>query len=279
MKKSFLFLISFFAFLFQAQAQTLRPLLFEIQKEGDVAYLLGTMHTGVGYSALPAFVTEKVNNASTIVIESDLEAAGQLIQQKFPMPSPTSLKSLLTEQEWTLALSKLAPFGVTEEKLDSMYPFVVASLLAMVDLAQVADPMDATLAANAKQAGKTLDFLESPESALKVLEETMSLETLKATLAVSKENSTAALNELVSAYKQGDEELLLASMKADKTLTPENLKMLLTERNKAWIPEFSRIIKNNGTEFFAFGAGHLGGSDGILALLKNEGYTIKRLEQ
>ena len=119
MKKSFLFLISFFAFLFQAQvqAQTLKPLLFEIQKDGDVAYLLGTIHTGVGYSALPSFVVDKVDSASTIVIESDLEAAGALIQQKFPLPSPTSLKSLLTEQEWSLALAKLAPFGVTEEKL------------------------------------------------------------------------------------------------------------------------------------------------------------------
>ena len=149
----------------------------------------------------------------------------------------------------------------------------------MTDLAQVTDPMDATLAAKAKETGKALDFLETPESALKVLEVTMGLETLKATLATSEANSKASIEALLGAYMQGDEELLLKSMTADKTLTPEALKKLLTDRNKAWIPEFNRIIKNNGTEFFAFGAGHLAGPEGIIALLKAEGYTISRIEK
>ena len=49
--------------------------------------------------------------------------------------------------------------------------------------------------------------------------------------------------------------------------------LLLNNRNKKWIPEIIRQVKLQPT-FFAVGAGHLGNANGLINLLKSEGFTI-----
>lgn len=273
------FLSLFFSFNIHANAQINRPLLFEIQKNGNTAYLLGTIHTGYGYSSLPSYVSEKIDTAGTLVIESDLDAAQVLFQSKFPLPSPVSLKSQLTEGQWKILVAELTPLGATEEKLDTFYPFVATSLLSLVQLPQIADPMDVTIAQIAKATGKQLDFLESAEAALNVLEVTQGLDVLKATLDTPKAEVVNSTDALLKTYLDGDEEALLLLVKNEKTLSPNGFKVLITDRNKAWIPEINRIVQNSGVEFFAFGAGHLGGTDGVIALLKNNGFAVNRIEK
>lgn len=268
-----------FLFIFQVNAQTTisKPLLFEIEKNGNKAYLLGTIHTGIGYSSLPSYVADKVTISTTIIIESDLDAAQAIISNKFPIPSTTSLKSLLTDSEWSTLLTKLSPLGITADTLDTFPPIIAASLYTLVQLPQVADPMDSHLVEIAKQSGKSIDFLETAESAVDVLAIILDINSLKTTLNTSETDIVTAANSVVSAYLSGDEELLLTTMKSDKTLNETSFNLLIDNRNKAWISEFNRIIENNGVEFFAFGAGHLGGTNGVLALLKSQGYSVVRV--
>ena len=49
--------------------------------------------------------------------------------------------------------------------------------------------------------------------------------------------------------------------------------LLLYQRNKNWIPQMTQMMQD-GTVFFAVGAGHLAGKDGVLELLQKAGYTI-----
>jgi uncharacterized protein len=51
----------------------------------------------------------------------------------------------------------------------------------------------------------------------------------------------------------------------------------MTTRNRAWIP----VLVTAATEapvVAAFGALHLSGQDGVLALLEAEGFTLQRLD-
>ena len=52
---------------------------------------------------------------------------------------------------------------------------------------------------------------------------------------------------------------------------------LMTERNRAWIPVIEAAAAN-GPVLAAFGALHLSGEDGVLALLEREGFTLERLD-
>jgi uncharacterized protein YbaP (TraB family) len=52
---------------------------------------------------------------------------------------------------------------------------------------------------------------------------------------------------------------------------------LLTNRNKKWIPKIAAMSKQKST-FYAVGAAHLGGQNGVLRLLMKEGYKVKAIK-
>jgi uncharacterized protein YbaP (TraB family) len=52
---------------------------------------------------------------------------------------------------------------------------------------------------------------------------------------------------------------------------------LLIDRNRAWIPVLIEATEKNETVIAAFGAAHLPGRDGVLALLEAEGFSLERL--
>jgi uncharacterized protein YbaP (TraB family) len=54
-------------------------------------------------------------------------------------------------------------------------------------------------------------------------------------------------------------------------------KELLIDRNRAWIPVLLEAIAAHDTVVAAFGAAHLPGKEGVLALLEAEGFTLERL--
>lgn len=49
--------------------------------------------------------------------------------------------------------------------------------------------------------------------------------------------------------------------------------LILTDRNKRWIPKIESMISEKST-FIAVGAGHLGGPEGVIRLLEAKGYTL-----
>ncbi len=49
---------------------------------------------------------------------------------------------------------------------------------------------------------------------------------------------------------------------------------LLTRRNLAWLPGLERTLREDGFHFVAFGAGHLMGDDGVVALLRGRGWDV-----
>ena len=51
---------------------------------------------------------------------------------------------------------------------------------------------------------------------------------------------------------------------------------LLDDRNKNWVGQLKNILKEKNI-FIAVGAGHLVGKNGLIELLKKEGYTVKPL--
>jgi hypothetical protein len=51
----------------------------------------------------------------------------------------------------------------------------------------------------------------------------------------------------------------------------------LDDRNKKWIPKMMEMMKKDKV-FFAVGAGHLCGTNGLIALLQEEGYTLKAIK-
>lgn len=60
----------------------------------------------------------------------------------------------------------------------------------------------------------------------------------------------------------------------NREMQQEEIQLLLSNRNLAWIPQIERIIRENPA-FIAVGAGHLPGNQGVITLLQAKGYTLK----
>ena len=53
-------------------------------------------------------------------------------------------------------------------------------------------------------------------------------------------------------------------------------KALFADRNVKMAGKIDGYLKGSGTYFIVIAAGHLGGKEGILALLKEKGYAMER---
>lgn len=84
------------------------------------------------------------------------------------------------------------------------------------------------------------------------------------------ENSRAKFDEMQSIYLSQDLDALLNYVKKESILDNRDL---LENRNQNWIPLMEKMMQEN-VVFFAFGAAHLAGPEGVIELLKTKGYYL-----
>ncbi len=93
----------------------------------------------------------------------------------------------------------------------------------------------------------------------------------------STEKFKVFFNKMLDIYKNQETDKL-AQMLADTTFSGgENDDALLKNRNINWVAQLKTILKGN-TIFMAVGAGHLFGKDGLIDLLRKEGYVLRAIE-
>jgi uncharacterized protein YbaP (TraB family) len=83
----------------------------------------------------------------------------------------------------------------------------------------------------------------------------------------------AETEELLQAYLAGDIDSVYEFVKKAEMEMEGLEEIMLTNRNKAWMSTFENNMKKAPT-FYAVGAGHLGGENGVIELLKKMGYTV-----
>jgi uncharacterized protein YbaP (TraB family) len=84
-------------------------------------------------------------------------------------------------------------------------------------------------------------------------------------------------DDVMKAWHRGDAETLARIMEQESKEFPAFNERLLGARNRAWIPRIEDFLASGHTYFVVVGAGHFGGSKGLLALLRAKGYQIEQL--
>ena len=84
-------------------------------------------------------------------------------------------------------------------------------------------------------------------------------------------------NEIVRAWKRGDADTETRIMMDEFSNFPSLAERFLTDRNRKWLPKIERYLQSGKTYFVVAGAAHMGGSQGVVALLRNRGYHIEQL--
>jgi uncharacterized protein len=80
-------------------------------------------------------------------------------------------------------------------------------------------------------------------------------------------------DEMVKLYKNQDIVGMGTMMGEDESIGSHQ-DLLLNQRNRNWIPIMGEMMLAQPT-FFAVGAGHLGGDQGVVSLLRKAGYTVE----
>jgi uncharacterized protein len=83
--------------------------------------------------------------------------------------------------------------------------------------------------------------------------------------------------KMLSAWRRGDaDELARLDAETERDL-PSFAERLIVDRNRNWLPKIERYIRERRSYFVVAGAGHMGGPNGLLAMLRSRGYRIEEL--
>ena len=86
------------------------------------------------------------------------------------------------------------------------------------------------------------------------------------------------MKKLMEVYESKDiEKMLVVMEESENKISADNKDVLLINRNKNWIPVIENVIKTTST-FFGVGAAHLAGDEGVIKLLRKQGYTVEAVK-
>jgi len=256
----------------------------------ETSYVFGTIHM-IGKEDF--FLTKSMKTAfaasEKVVFEINMEEMSDMsvllkLMGKITMEGGKTLKDLVSDEDYKLVKEHFDGLGLPLMFLEKMKPLFL-STFASGDVA----PGDL-------QSGELKSYeMEFMEMAQKTNKEMDGLETIEFQLSMFDSIPYEAQAEmLVDAIKGGDEgddqfkqmvdlykqqalPALYQMIEGDTEGVGEFEDLLLVGRNKNWIPLMEGMMKVKPT-FFAVGAGHLGGKNGVVALLRKQGYTVTAVD-
>jgi uncharacterized protein YbaP (TraB family) len=274
-----------FAFLLMTsfgQAQ----LLYQISGNGLTAhsYLYGTIHM------LPKDQFELSNSlkrafdaSTTLAMEVDLNMSGAekiALAQRVLLPEGKTLKDFMTEQDYLkLKMYCLDSLQWSESKFDrssKLKPMFFSSILIQESMRNMAS-YEMEFNKMARKKHKNVLGLETIDFQLGLFDQ-LPMETQVDMLKNDYNSDLQTFDTLLACYLQEDLDKLNVLMNAETAAYPEFNELLLVNRNKSWIEPMGIQMQKEST-FFAVGAGHLGGTQGVIALLREAGYTVTAIKQ
>jgi uncharacterized protein YbaP (TraB family) len=268
-----------------AQRDKTNTLLWEISGNGlnEPSYLFGTLHmTCKEDFLLSESVKQKFASSKQIYLELDMDdpqLQGKMMQQ-MQLAGKETLKNKLGESNF----KKLDSFLQKEMSMnvvmfDKFKPMMVMGLLAqrLLPCATI-ESYDLNFVKMASEQKKELLGLEKVEEQIGVFDAIPdSLEILSIMNMVNDfDAQKKEFTRMSAIYKSQDLEALYQLMVESPEMMGSQ-ELLLDRRNRNWIPVMESAMKNSST-FFAVGAGHLAGSQGVLELLRNKGYKVKGIK-
>lgn len=275
--------------------------LWRATRDGEVITIVGTYHfDDPRHDATLDLVSPFIRSATTVMVEAGPEEEKALLDLIARDPSkmmivegPTLIQRMSPDQ-WTRLSSALSQRGIPGFMAAKLQPWYVNVLLAMPPcaMAQMTDPkgLDGLVIDAATAAGVPVQALEPFDTVFRIFDQMTEAEQLamiEATLAMEDRSEDFSAT-LADSYFAGESRLLWELMREMSYQTPGVTReqvdhefgrmeeVLMSSRNRAWIPVLEGELAK-GPVFAAFGALHLPGHDGVLALLEAAGFKIEPL--
>jgi uncharacterized protein YbaP (TraB family) len=250
------------------------------------AYIYGTMHLLCSKDAvISPNLKQVISEADQIYFEIDMDDLGELLSgfKQGVMQNDTTLTDLYSTEEYDRVKTFFNQhgMGLQFQLFSRMQPMLISALVyhALLPCSQ-ADGMELGIMQLAREYKKEIKGLETAAFQASVLNNisyaTQAKELLNSIDSIH--TAQTETDEMMELYKEQDvEKLLEYTLKTDAGTSPEVQEIMINQRNRNWVNQFPAITKNTQL-LIAVGAGHLGGEDGVLSLLKKEGYDVRPIE-
>ena len=235
------------------------PAMWEIHDADTTIYLFGTFHT---LDDRTVWFTDNVRAA--------FNRSGELVLETIVPADPNEIRAK-------------AQATVNETGRDGrarLKPFIAQTQAVVSDGRRhglsVDNGADAVLRRVADEVGKPVAGLEAFEQQLRALARIPAAP--PPALAIAATPAPVSLNDLLSAWKNGDADAFSTMLAGFEAKSPIAYRMLIADRNARWGEWISRRLDQPGTVFVAVGSGHLAGKDSVQAWLAARGIAATRVE-
>ncbi|MDR0770246.1 MAG: TraB/GumN family protein [Burkholderiales bacterium] len=254
-------------------------------RQGDVRiYLLGTIHAGKADEPLRQEIAQALSRSSQLIMEISAEemplVAALMLAR---LCKDACLRRQLSAATFT-RLSTLLPGMATE--MERIPAWMMSTLLSVADASKAGlSPQWGTEQRLLKIWGnRSTRGLEKPEEQVEAMasfEDSIQREMLEGYLALPEERRVALVQRLYQIWRDGDAEALYGwyqQMNKEEGLSPGTVRRIeekmISSRNQRFVERLRPFFSSGQPVFVAVGALHLGGEQGVLTLLRAQGFTV-----
>ena len=251
--------------------------------------LLGSIHLlRADDHPLPDIVEEIYQQSDHVIFELDLDdIAAADVQSSFMgaamLANGTSLEDVLDPELFAQTRRQAEQLGVDIRLFSRFEPWFVATMLMSFGLSQLGYDqhfgIEQTVLAKAMRDGKEVSGIEELEAQVTVFD-LLSDQDQTAFLAqtlTELQQDDETMEQLVSAWRNGALEELQDDLMQDFADFPELYERLVIRRNTAWADTLEAYSARDETSAVIVGALHLVGTDSVIEMLRERGYTVAPL--
>lgn len=275
--------------LFLAAPAVAKPGLWVVRDADTEVTLFGTVHAlPKGTDWLSPAIAKQLGTATSVVVEvvipEDPRSLAPVVAQMGFSPGQKPLAQRLPPEAAKELMPAATAAGLPVVALDKMETWLAALTLSQQTLAGIGvtagegvEPVIMMRARAAKQPIVGLETVEQQFGYLDTLPEPDQVVMLVSAIedvGTIKEESA----RLTALWQAGDVDGLAKAFAEDSMGSDRLVKVLITDRNARWADWIAGVMNQPGKVFVAVGAGHFGGEQGLLALLKARGLTVERIE-
>ena len=281
LKLAFLFL--FLTHIACAQNANEKTLLWRVSGNGlsEPSYLYGTIHIPntkfMQFSDSMKRVLKTVNSVVVEVHETNPFAA----LKGMSMEKGQSLKKLLGQKDYAELEKRIkedSDLALFLPMLDNMKPLIISTQLSMQHAEKnTTYPMYFLFPLQAKEREQKVLGLETSDEQYQALGDIKMKEQLAMLRHViyDKDDDKKEMEELIAIYLKQDIDKSSSFIDRYQKEYPDFVDKLITQRNIKMISRTDSLLKLESNRLIAIGAGHLGGKEGFISVLRKKGYKVE----
>jgi uncharacterized protein YbaP (TraB family) len=173
--------------------------------------------------------------------------------------------------------------GLNLARMRKLEPWVLSMVVPVTQMKRAgysAEPgVDRHFFEKAKTAGKERRAFETPAQQLGFFDQ-LPAERQEAFLVYNlkrADRNVQKVDEMTAAWTRGYTETLERLVQDEMQANfPDLYQLLIVERNRDWMPQITDLIDGETRPMIVVGAGHVVGKDGLVTMLREQGYTVER---